>query len=173
MSQGPWMQTAPPQQQHWLRRFVDSWATRSLAVGAMATVLDLLTVFVTFELLVWAKPSATSFGAVLGAIFTFFVNRHFAFRDHEPDFAPQMIKFLLTTAGTVAIHAGLVWVLSVQNGVNVYVAKLISDIAVFSVGQLFLLRYIVFPKAKPQPAATPLTSTMVAEPGVESTLRAG
>jgi hypothetical protein len=78
------------------------------------------------------------------------VNRHFAFRDHNPELAPQAIKFVISTMGAVAIHAGLVWLLSVQNGVNLYVAKLISDVAVFSVGQLLLLRYVVFPKAKPE-----------------------
>lgn len=167
------MQKTSPQKSSRLKRFTDSWATRSLAVGALATVLDLGTVFVTFGLLGYARPFATSIGAVLGAVFTFFVNRHFAFRDHQPNLAPQMVKFLITTGATVAIHAGLVWLLSVQNGVNVYVAKLISDIAVFSVGQLFLLRYIVFPKARPQPEALlEVAVPRVSEPPVEATLRA-
>lgn len=116
----------------------------------MATVIDLLAVFLLYSVGDYPRPFATSMGAVFGSIFTFFVNRHFAFRDHKPEVAPQAIKFVLTTAGAVLVHAGLVWLLSVRHDVNLYVAKLVSDVAVFSVGQLFLLRYVVFPKAKPE-----------------------
>lgn len=165
---GPRMQDTSSTLKKWARWAANSWATRSLAVGALATVLDLATVGVTYQLLEAATWVATSVGALLGAIFTFFVNRHFAFRDHRPQLAPQAIKFVMTTAASVAIHAGVVWLLSVRHGMNIYVAKLISDVAVFSVGQLFVLRYVVFPKAKPEEL-----TALEASPVVEPTLRAG
>lgn len=134
-----------------VRKAWDSWATRSLAMGGIATGLDVvvLLVCVHFGL---PNPVAAMVGVTAGAIFTFFANRHFAFRDHKPELAPQAIKFTAATGGAMFIHAGLVYLLADRWGVPVVIAKLIADVGVFSVGQLFLLRYLVFPKHQDAPA---------------------
>ena len=59
------------------------------------------------------------------------------------------LKFVLATSASMLIHGQLVVLLRDHAGVPFVVAKMIADIGVFSVGQLLLLRYLVFPKAKP------------------------
>jgi putative flippase GtrA len=124
-----------------------SWATRSLAIGGVATLLDLAAFITCGALWSMANPIRAMIGVTLGSIFTFFANRQIAFRDHTPKLAPQALKFALATTGSMFIHAMFVWFLADRLGVQPVLAKLLSDIAVFSVGQLLLLRYIVFPKA--------------------------
>lgn len=132
-----------------MSRLWGSWATRSLSMGAIATALDIAVLLVCVKLFGLANPVGAMIGVVAGAVWTFFANRYIAFRDHEPKLAPQALKFGLATFGSMWIHAGAVWLLADRLGLNVVVAKLLADIAVFSVGQLLLLRYVVFPKKKP------------------------
>ena len=87
-------------------------------------------------------------GVAVGSTVAFFGNRTFAFRDTEPEMAPQLIRFVATVSVGMAVHASLVHVLADMFTVPVVLAKLIADLAVFGLGQLFLLRYVVFPKAK-------------------------
>lgn len=141
-----------------------SWATRSLAMGGIATVLDIVILLVCVRVFWLPNPVGAMIGVTCGAIFTFFANRHFAFRDHHPDLAPQALRFVLATGAAMLIHGGLVWLLADRWGVPVVLAKLAADVAVFSVGQLLVLRYIVFPR-KRQPA--PLPARPADEPPVE------
>jgi putative flippase GtrA len=96
-------------------------------------------------LLTWG---AAMVGVFFGSTFTFFLNRHFAFRDHNPKLAPQALKFVVATGICMVIHGGFVSFLRDRHGVPVVFAKLIADVCVFSVGQLLVLRYLVFPKAR-------------------------
>lgn len=140
-----------------LRRLFHSWATRSLAVGAAATLLDVLVLLVMVEGLGWSNPTAAMAGVTVGSCFTFFANRHFAFRDHVPELAPQAVRFAVATGLGMLAHAGVVHVFADQLGVPVVLAKLGADVCVFTFGQLLVLRYFIFPRAKSGPqAAGPL-----------------
>ncbi len=149
-----------------LHRLYSSWATRSLAVGGIGAAIDIFILLVSLELFRvfgstcdggrcgWHTTVGAMIGVTFGSTFTFFANRHFAFRDHNPKLAPQAVKFLLTTLAAMAVHAPLVGLLTNRFHVNVVVAKILADILVFSVGQLLLLRYVVFPRRKePKPPA--------------------
>ncbi len=129
----------------WAKRAYDSWATRSLAVGAIATAIDILILLVCVRRLGLSNPEGAMCGVAVGATFAFFANRHFAFRDHTPQLAPQAAKFIASTGVAMLIHAAFVWFLADRLGTPVVIAKLIADVAVFSVGQLLVLRYLVFP----------------------------
>jgi len=131
-----------------LRRIWESWATRSLAVGAVATAIDVAVLLAVVGLLAWPNAAASAVGVTVGSTFTFFANRHFAFRDHTPQLAPQAIKFVISTGVALLLHAWLVWFLADQHGVHVVLAKLVADLLVFTGGQLLVLRYLVFPRAK-------------------------
>lgn len=131
-----------------------SWATRSLAVGAVATVLDIAVLLVCVKALSWPNPAGAMVGVLFGSIFTFFANRHFAFRDHNPNLAPQAAKFALATAAGMLAHAQFVYVFADRLGLHVVLAKLGADLIVFTIGQILLLRYFVFPKKK-KVAVTP------------------
>lgn len=134
------------------------WVSRSLMVGAAATALDILILLVCVKGFGAPNPVGAMVGVLFGSTFTFFANRHFAFRDHKPNLAPQAVKFVSVTAVSMLIHAYLVHLLADNWGVPVVLAKMAADILVFSVGQLLMLRYIVFPKWKPKdvPASEPV-----------------
>ncbi len=133
---------------HWAG---NSWAVRSTAVGGVATVLDVAVLLVCVKLFHTSNPVGAGIGVFVGAVFTFFANRHFAFRDHHPELGPQALKFAITTGFAIALHMSLVHVMADLWHVPVVLAKLAADLLVFSVGQLLLLRYVVFPKKKPAP----------------------
>ncbi|MFN0060983.1 MAG: GtrA family protein [Myxococcaceae bacterium] len=136
-----------------------SWATRSLAVGALATLVDIGVLLFCDRWLGLMTPISAAIGVMVGATLTFFLNRHFAFRDHHPELAPQAMKFVVATGGCMVIHATLVGLMRDRAGVPVVLAKLVADLLVFSVGQLLLFRYVVFPKKKTPPEPSPAPRT--------------
>lgn len=146
----------------WVRWAWKSWATRSLALGGIATVFDVCTLLLCVRAFHLPNPVGAMIGVTVGATFTFFANRHFAFKDHDPKLAPQAAKFILTTGAAMLVHATLVYMLADRLKVEVVLAKLIADVAVFSVGQLLMLRYVVFPK-KAEPTVLPPASPLVRE----------
>ncbi|MBI3180641.1 MAG: GtrA family protein [Myxococcales bacterium] len=85
-------------------------------------------------------------GVAVGAAFTFFANRYFAFREHNPNLAKPALKFLLTTALAMLAHGQLVVFMRDGLGVPFLLAKLAADLCVFTFGQLLLLRFVVFPR---------------------------
>lgn len=137
----------------WGKKAYQSWATRSLAIGAVATLVDLGVLLLCVRILHFRNPVAAMCGVVTGAVLTFIANRHFAFRDNTPDIAPQALKFVLATGVAMLVHASFVWFFADHLHVPVVVAKLLADIIVFSVGQLLVLRYLVFPQKKAKPEA--------------------
>lgn len=141
-----------------IRKALGHWVSRSLMVGAAATVLDILILLICVKLFGASNRVGAMIGVFFGSTFTFFANRHFAFRDHKPAMAPQAVKFVTVTAVSMVIHGQFVHILADNFGVPVVLSKMAADIAVFSVGQLLMLRYIVFPKWKPQdvPASEPV-----------------
>jgi putative flippase GtrA len=140
-----------------LRWVWESWATRSMAVGGVGALLDIGVLLVCVHAFGLPNPLGAMVGVAVGCTFAFFANRHFAFRDHTPEIAPQALKYALSTAGAMLIHASLVWLLADRWGLPVVLAKVIADFLVFTVGQLLVMRYVVFPKRKDLPGRTDLT----------------
>lgn len=134
-----------------------SWATRSLAVGGVATVLDILTLLACVKLARLPTPVGAGLGVMVGAVWAFWANRRFAFKDSQGPLGPQVLRYGVTTGGAMLVHAALVGWLADRVGVPVVLAKLAADVAIFTVGQLLLLRYVVFPRSAPPvpPAASP------------------
>jgi putative flippase GtrA len=141
------MWTPTPKRSLWAR-FSGGWASRSLAVGAVATLVDICVLLVCVRLLRFSNPLGAAVGVTVGSTVAFFGNRIFAFRDAEKEMAPQLIRFAATVSVGIVVHASLVHVLADLFAVPVVLAKVIADLAVFGLGQLFLLRYLVFPEAK-------------------------
>lgn len=129
-------------------RLKNGWASRSLAVGAVATLVDVCVLLVCVRGLGFPNPLGAAVGVTVGSTVAFFGNRNFAFRDTEPEIGPQMLRFVAMVSVGIAVHASLVHVLADMFFVPVVLAKLIADLAVFGLGQLFLLRYVVFPEAQ-------------------------
>ncbi|MGO8968631.1 MAG: GtrA family protein [Myxococcaceae bacterium] len=133
---------------HALGRLARGWASKSLAVGAVATLVDVCVLLVCVKWLGFPNPLGAAVGVAVGSTVAFFGNRTFAFPDCEPEMGPQLVRFIATITIGMALHASLVHVLADLFTVPVVLAKLIADLAVFGLGQLFLLRYLVFPVAK-------------------------
>lgn len=132
-----------------IRRVWGSWATRSLAVGPFATIVDVSVLLLMVKVLHRSTRVGAMMGVLVGSIFTFFANRFFAFRDRDPNVAPAAFKFALTTIGAMLLHGQLVVMLRDHWGIPVVISKILADLLVFSVGQLLMLRYVIFRKKRP------------------------
>ena len=130
-----------------VQRVMQSWAARSLQVGALATVVDVCVLLFCKKVLKLPTPVGAAIGVAVGSTIAFFLNRSFAFRAQGTPVAGQAVKFIISTLIAMSIHAPLVGILADWLDVNVVVAKLIADVLVFSIGQLLALRFLVFRKA--------------------------
>lgn len=148
----------PPLPQRIWKKLRDGWASRSLAIGALATVLDLG--LGNLLLHVFRSPTrvAAMAGTVLGATFIFFANRYFAFKEKNPKLGSPLLKFIGVTALSSVVHGQLMVFAHDRWGINYTLAKMGCDLLVFTFGQLLLLRYVVFPKPKHPEAEAPTSS---------------
>ncbi|MFZ5468026.1 MAG: GtrA family protein [Myxococcota bacterium] len=131
-----------------LLRLCRSWATRSLAVGAVASLIDIGMGVLCLGVFLTGTRLAAMTGVAVGAAFTFFANRYFAFREHNPKLASPALRFLLATGASMLLHGQLVVLLRDRLGVPFVAAKIVADMVVFTVGQLFVLRFFVFRKKR-------------------------
>jgi putative flippase GtrA len=130
-----------------VQRVMRSWAARSLQVGALATVVDVCVLLVCKKVLKLPTPVGAAAGVAIGSTLAFFLNRTFAFRAQGTPVAGQAVRFVISTLIAMAIHASLVGILVDRLDVDVVVAKLMADVLVFSIGQLLVLRFLVFRKS--------------------------
>jgi putative flippase GtrA len=128
-----------------LKQVLKSWVTKSLAVGAAAVALDLVIgtgLIVFFE----ASPRVAAMsGTVVGGIFTFFANRHFAFSDTGSSMPQSAWRYGLTTLMLSLAHGQVVVMLQAHQ-VPFVPAKVAADLLVITFTQLVLLRFFVFPR---------------------------
>ncbi len=132
-----------------LQRLKDSWAVRSMMVGAVSTVLDL---GLGATLLAGGAPTraAAMAGTLLGATFSYFANKRFSFKDSHLKGQSSALRYALVTLLSSTVHGQLVvWFTGL--GLPYVPAKFAADFLVFNLGQLLLLRYVVFPKDRPPP----------------------
>jgi putative flippase GtrA len=138
-----------------VQRVLRSWAARSLQVGALATLLDICVLLVCVRVLKLPTPVGAAVGVAIGSTLAFFLNRHFAFRAGDTPVAGQAVRYVVSTLIAMSIHASLVGILADRFDVPVVVAKLIADVLVFSIGQLLVLRFLVFRKSGHEHAEQP------------------
>jgi putative flippase GtrA len=122
-----------------------SWAGPSLLVGAVATLVDVSVLLAAVRGLHVSNAGGAMLGVGVGSAVAFLGNRRFAFRDSATDWFPEARRFLVGTTVGMLLHGALVRALADGAGVPVVLAKLVSDVCVFSLGQLLLLRFFVFP----------------------------
>jgi putative flippase GtrA len=130
-----------------IERVLKSWAARSLQVGALATVVDVCVLLVCKKVLKLPTPVGAAAGVAIGSTIAFFLNRSFAFRAQGTPVTGQAVKFIISTLIAMSIHTPLVSILADWLDVPVVLAKLGADVLVFSIGQLLVLRFLVFRKS--------------------------
>jgi putative flippase GtrA len=121
-----------------------TWVSRSLAVGAVATAVDLVVLLAAVRWLRVSNPVGAMLGVAVGSTVAFLGNRSFAFRDSDGPWLPEALRFLAGTGVGMVVHGQLVRVLTDQE-MPLVLAKLTADVCVFTFGQLLLLRFFVFP----------------------------
>ena len=137
-----------------LKKVWSGWVSRSLVVGSGATIIDLLIgTIMVHGFGIGTRISAMT-GVLVGSAFSYFANRYFAFRERTSDkVVSSILKFVGVTIVSSIVHGQLVVWLTEKLSLSFVAAKLIADIVIFGIGQLFLLRYIVFPTTKKNDAA--------------------
>ena len=129
------------------QRLTGSRTARSLAIGPFATLVDLAFSVTLYHFLdVPARWSAMA-GVAAGSVFTFFANRYLAFRDQNPALAKPAVRFTVIAIASMVVHGQLVAFAVERFHVPFVVAKIVSDVLVFSIGQTLLMRYVVFRKS--------------------------
>lgn len=123
------------------------WAARSLMIGVVSTTLDLT----TGSLILWlgghTRIAAMS-GTTVGSTFTYFANRHFAFKDHKEPVAKSGLKFFLMQAVLGIVHGQVTVWLRDGLGIPYVIAKMCADLLVVTFPQLWLMRNFIFPVHK-------------------------
>jgi putative flippase GtrA len=121
-----------------------TWVSRSLAVGSVATAVDVAVLLAAVRWLHVSNPVGAMLGVAVGSTVAFLGNRSFAFRDSDGPWLPEALRFLVGTGVGMVVHGQLVRVLTDQE-VPLVLSKLMADLCVFTFGQLLLLRFFVFP----------------------------
>jgi len=114
-------------------------------VGAVATLVDVGVLLAAIRWLGASSAEGAMLGVAGGSTVAFLGNRRFAFRSCATAWVPEALRFVAGTFAGMLVHATLVRTLADRAGVPVVLAKLVSDVCVFTVGQLLLLRFFVFP----------------------------
>jgi putative flippase GtrA len=131
-----------------LRQLSRHWAPRSLLVGLGGTVVDLAVLGICVGWVRWPGPVGSALGLLAGAVFEFALNKGFAFRDRDPRVVRQALKFAATIAVALPVHTLLIWLVVSRAGAPLVATKLVADFLVFTLGQMFILRFFVFPEGK-------------------------
>lgn len=131
----------------WTERIWKFWAARSLMIGAISTTLDLTTGALVLYLGGPTRAAAMS-GTTVGSTFSYFANRHFAFKDHQEPVARSGLKFFLMQTVLGIAHGQVTVWLRDGLGVPYLLAKMSADLAVVTFPQLWLMRNFIFPAHK-------------------------
>lgn len=142
-----------------IERLKQSWAVRSLMVGALSTVLDLSILFLGVEVLGLPRVPCVLAGVSVGGVLGFVLNKHFAFRDDSRRVGAQATKYAALVATELSLHTGLSSALIHGAHLHYLAAKFSADFVVFTCIHLLALRYLVFNRQAPQVQVEPPAAT--------------
>jgi putative flippase GtrA len=143
----------------WWKRLTGWWATRSLAIGAGATAIDVTIGTLLLTLAHLSTLASDMLALAVGTTLNFLAHRYFAFKEKNPKLADPALRWVLMTVAQTLVHGQLVRMLRDWWGVPFVPAKMAADLVVFSAAQLLLVRYVVFPKKKDAPPDGVATSS--------------
>ena len=120
-----------------LKRFV-AYA----AVGCIDTALDWAAFTLAHSALLLGATRSQAIGYLVGAVSSYFLNGRITFRDGHGRRWAQFFKFALWNAFSLALSAGLIWLLTTW-GMNAYFAKVILTLEV-ALANYIGYKYLVF-----------------------------
>lgn len=114
--------------------------------------IDLVVGVTALEWLHASSRAAAMVGTLVGATWTYFANRGYAFTDGDRQLRRSAVRFVFTTIALSAAHGQAVVLLRDRWGVPYVPAKIVADVVVLTFTQLILYRFFVFPRpAAPRP----------------------
>jgi putative flippase GtrA len=133
-------------------RLYRSWATRSLAVGAGATAVDVTIGTVLASGFHVQTRVAAMAALAVGTTINFLGHRYIAFREKNAKVADPAMRWVAMTLVQTVLHGQIMVMMRDWWGVPFVPAKFLADILVFTGVQLLLVRYVVFRKATSSPS---------------------
>jgi putative flippase GtrA len=127
---------------------------RSCAVGAVATLVDLTSLFVLVSGLGLSPRLANVPTLIPGLLVQFFGNKFFAFRDYSPELRRQGALFLLVELGTFCLNVLLFHLLVSLSSVHYLAARMLATGLVY-LGFSFPLWGLIFRETRPRDAHAP------------------
>jgi len=122
-----------------------------MGAGVVSTFVDVLALLTGVRLLHLAAVPAAALGVAVGSVVSFVLNKYVAFRAGAAPMLPQILKYAGTVLVAMAVHATLIWAFVDQWHAPLLAAKLVADFFVFTVGGLWMMRFVVF-RLKAPPA---------------------
>lgn len=112
--------------------------------GVLATLLDVLSLLILVECLSVPVVLAAFLAASIGAVSSFLVNKHWAFRDATPLRLSQIGSFVGVALGSAIGVAAGIQVFAVMIGLPYLIAKAIAAVLIFVFWSFPVQRRLVF-----------------------------
>ncbi|MHB8420241.1 MAG: GtrA family protein [Myxococcales bacterium] len=127
-------------------RLAGSWAMRGFLAGGLGAAVDvaLLVALVHFGRV--EPVVATAVGVVVGGAVNFAAHKYLAFRDRDRKLGLQALRYASGFSLAFVLYEAVYYALTVHFGLDYLLAKLLSDVLVFTGGGLLLNRYVIFPE---------------------------
>lgn len=117
---------------------------RYQVAAIIATMVDFLVlIFLTEIIAIWYVES-TAIGALCGAITNFIICRYWAFANSSNHLTNQIVKYILVSAGSLALNTLFVYLLTDFAKLNYTVSKIITAIVVAIFYNFTFQKYFVF-----------------------------
>lgn len=87
-------------------------------------------------------------GMLVGTTLAFILNRAFTFRDTKLPVSLSAVRYIASAIVFTTLHGMAVAYLHDSRGLDYAISKLSADLMIITIPQLFMNRYVIFPKPK-------------------------
>ena len=122
--------------------FTSLW--RSQATAIMATAADFSVYFVLFHFISIYYVTASGIGAFCGAIVSFFLSRHWAFKSTDDRMRSQMMRYGCASGLSLFLNVYGIYFVVETFGIEETIAKVLTSISIGLFINFPIFRYWVF-----------------------------
>ena len=117
---------------------------KSQASSFLATVTDFSVYFLLFKGIGLYYGLSSGIGAVFGAVVSFFLGRHWAFKRKDGKLSTQALKYAITSGLSVLINtSGMIWMTETLS-ISPDISKVVVALLVGIFFNFFMFRYFVY-----------------------------